>query len=215
VKPFDYGRDPRACTTYRIDFDAGRANRICWSSNPRGRSTSRRNTSTTTDNFGLARRTARRDLHGPGDLFIIDEEKDTPVVIKDGARLVALHPRESPVRRDSGGTGRCIRSRSNADDFEADHGVRSTSPRRRFTLTLRDEWLRALHLRAADARHATRTRSRFRNAHSNVESDEVLYYVARQVRGGRRGVEESSFTLHPHGIPHGPAPPARLSPVAT
>ena len=37
-------------------------------------------------------------------------------------------------------------------------------------------------------------------AHSNVESDEVLYYV-RGSFGSRRGAEESSFTLHPHGIP--------------
>jgi homogentisate 1,2-dioxygenase len=42
-------------------------------------------------------------------------------------------------------------------------------------------------------------------AHSNVESDEVLYYVQGQF-GSRRGVEEASLTLHPHGIPHGPHP---------
>ena len=41
--------------------------------------------------------------------------------------------------------------------------------------------------------------------HSNLESDEVLYYVRGRF-GSRRGVEESSFTLHPHGIPHGPHP---------
>ena len=42
-------------------------------------------------------------------------------------------------------------------------------------------------------------------AHSNVESDEVLYYVRGQF-GSRRGVEIGSLTLHPHGIPHGPHP---------
>ena len=42
-------------------------------------------------------------------------------------------------------------------------------------------------------------------AHSNVEADEVLYYV-RGKFGSRRGVEEASFTLHPRGIPHGPHP---------
>src|SRR5262249_305212 len=42
-------------------------------------------------------------------------------------------------------------------------------------------------------------------AHSNVDADEVLYYV-RGHFGSRRGVEESSFTLHPRGIPHGPHP---------
>src|SRR5207247_11225723 len=42
-------------------------------------------------------------------------------------------------------------------------------------------------------------------AHSNVQADEVLYYV-RGWFGSRRGVEEGSFTLHPRGLPHGPHP---------
>ena len=42
-------------------------------------------------------------------------------------------------------------------------------------------------------------------AHSNVQADEVLYYVRGRF-GSRRGGEESSFTLHPRGIPHGPHP---------
>jgi homogentisate 1,2-dioxygenase len=42
-------------------------------------------------------------------------------------------------------------------------------------------------------------------AHSNVQADEVLYYV-RGKFGSRRGVEEASITLHPRGIPHGPHP---------
>ena len=42
-------------------------------------------------------------------------------------------------------------------------------------------------------------------AHSNVQADEVLYYVKGHF-GSRRGVEEGSITLHPHGIPHGPHP---------
>ena len=42
-------------------------------------------------------------------------------------------------------------------------------------------------------------------AHSNVESDELLYYVRGEF-GSRKGVESGSLTLHPHGIPHGPHP---------
>src|SRR5205085_9579242 len=42
-------------------------------------------------------------------------------------------------------------------------------------------------------------------AHSNVQADEVLYYVRGRF-GSRRGVEEASITLHPRGIPHGPHP---------
>ncbi|HEY1014915.1 MAG TPA: homogentisate 1,2-dioxygenase [Herpetosiphonaceae bacterium] len=41
--------------------------------------------------------------------------------------------------------------------------------------------------------------------HSNVESDEVLYYVEGNFMS-RRGVELGSITLHPSGMPHGPHP---------
>lgn len=41
--------------------------------------------------------------------------------------------------------------------------------------------------------------------HSNVDSDEVLYYVAGDFMS-RTGVSEGSVTLHPMGIPHGPQP---------
>src|SRR5271170_108734 len=42
---------------------------------------------------------------------------------------------------------------------------------------------------------------------SNVDSDEVLYYVNDEF-GSRKGIEEGSITLHPLGIPHGPQPGA-------
>jgi homogentisate 1,2-dioxygenase len=41
--------------------------------------------------------------------------------------------------------------------------------------------------------------------HSNIDSDEVLYYVNGNF-GSRKGIERSSITLHPRGIPHGPHP---------
>jgi homogentisate 1,2-dioxygenase len=41
--------------------------------------------------------------------------------------------------------------------------------------------------------------------HSNIDSDEVLYYVEGEFMS-RRGVKESSITLHPGGMPHGPQP---------
>lgn len=43
--------------------------------------------------------------------------------------------------------------------------------------------------------------------HSNVDSDEVMYYVNDRY-GARKGIEEGSITLHPLGIPHGPQPGA-------
>jgi homogentisate 1,2-dioxygenase len=41
--------------------------------------------------------------------------------------------------------------------------------------------------------------------HSNVDSDEVLYYVEGDFMS-RKGIEQASFTIHPNGIPHGPHP---------
>ncbi|GAB4177910.1 MAG: homogentisate 1,2-dioxygenase [Calditrichia bacterium] len=41
--------------------------------------------------------------------------------------------------------------------------------------------------------------------HSNVDSDEVIYYVEGNFMS-RRGIEKGSITLHPEGIPHGPQP---------
>ncbi len=41
--------------------------------------------------------------------------------------------------------------------------------------------------------------------HSNIDSDEVLYYVEGNFMS-RKGIDMASFTLHPGGLPHGPHP---------
>ena len=41
--------------------------------------------------------------------------------------------------------------------------------------------------------------------HSNVMSDEVIYYASSEFMS-RKGIEYGSLTLHPDGIPHGPHP---------
>jgi homogentisate 1,2-dioxygenase len=43
--------------------------------------------------------------------------------------------------------------------------------------------------------------------HSNIDSDEVLYYVDGDFMS-RNHVEQGFFSLHPGGIPHGPHPGA-------
>ena len=42
-------------------------------------------------------------------------------------------------------------------------------------------------------------------SHSNVMSDEVLYYANAEFMS-RKGIEYGSITLHPDGLPHGPQP---------
>ncbi|HRH57125.1 MAG TPA: homogentisate 1,2-dioxygenase [Chitinophagales bacterium] len=43
--------------------------------------------------------------------------------------------------------------------------------------------------------------------HSNIDSDEMLYYVDGDFMS-RNNIEQGHITLHPKGIPHGPAPGA-------
>ena len=93
----------------------------------------------------------------------------------------------------------------NADDFEPITEAESIS-RRRYTkrLTRFPDSSSALS-RARRMLDTHPDAIKVPYAHSNVQADEVLYYV-RGNFGSRRGVEESSFTLHPRGIPHGPHP---------
>ena len=42
-------------------------------------------------------------------------------------------------------------------------------------------------------------------AHSNIDSDEVIYYVDGEFMS-RKGIEKESITYHPMGLPHGPQP---------
>ena len=48
--------------------------------------------------------------------------------------------------------------------------------------------------------------------HSNLQSEEMIYYVSGNF-GSRKGISVGSITLHPSGLPHGPAPasPRKLS----
>ena len=41
--------------------------------------------------------------------------------------------------------------------------------------------------------------------HSNLQSEEMIYYVSGNF-GSRKGISVGSITLHPSGLPHGPAP---------
>jgi homogentisate 1,2-dioxygenase len=41
--------------------------------------------------------------------------------------------------------------------------------------------------------------------HSNIDSDEIMYYVEGNYKA-RRGITSGSISVHPQGIPHGPHP---------
>jgi homogentisate 1,2-dioxygenase len=198
-KPFDYVVIPR-CTTYAFEFDtdtqpdllviesAGQVNIPPRYLNSDGQ-------------LRLGAPYSERDLHGPSELLVIDKDADTPVIIKDGSQLsryvLANHPFDVV-----GWDGLVYPFTFNADDFEPITGTIHQPPPIHLTFETNGFVLCTFAPRMLDT-HPEAIKVPY--AHSNVESDEVLYYV-RGKFGSRRGVEESSFTLHPHGIPHGPHP---------
>jgi homogentisate 1,2-dioxygenase len=198
-KPFDYIVIPH-CTTYRVDFDAETSPDllVIESSNnvtipprylnPDGQ-------------VRLGAPYSERDFHGPSETVIFDREQDTTVVIKDGQRLtrytLAQHPFDVV-----GWDGMVYPFTFNADDFEPITGTIHQPPPIHQTFEATGYVLCTFAPRLLDT-HPEAIKVPY--AHSNVQADEVLYYV-RGKFGSRRGVEEGSFTLHPRGIPHGPHP---------
>jgi homogentisate 1,2-dioxygenase len=198
-KPFDYVVIPR-CTTYRLEFDATikpdlfiieSANTIDVPKrylNPDGQ-------------LRLGAPYYERDLHGPRDLEVIDKEEDTLVVIKDGTRLtrytLASHPFDVV-----GWDGMTYPFTFNADDFEPITGTIHQPPPIHQTFEATGFVVCTFAPRMLDT-HPESVKVPY--AHSNIQADEVLYYVRGRF-GSRRGVEEASITLHPRGIPHGPHP---------
>ena len=199
VRPFDYVVVPRI-TTYRLDFEAGSdpdlliieaSNTLVFPPrylNPDGQ-------------FRLGAPFCERDLHGPTPSEPIDREQDETVLIKDGGRLsrytLAQHPFDVV-----GWDGMVYPFTFNADDFEPITGTIHQPPPIHQTFEAPGLVICTFAPRLLDT-HPDAIKVPY--AHSNVQADEVLYYVRGRF-GSRRGVEEGSFTLHPRGIPHGPHP---------
>src|SRR5271170_6858519 len=199
VRDFDYVVIPR-CTTYRLEFEPAcqpdllvieAAGNIAIPGkylNADGQ-------------LKLGAPYSERDLHGPLEVAPIDLEQETGVVIKDGCRLthytLASHPFDVV-----GWDGMVYPYTFNADDFEPITGRIHQPPPVQQTFEAPGFVICTFAPRMLDTDPDA---IKVPYAHSNVQSDEVLYYVRGRF-GSRRGVEEGSFTLHPRGIPHGPHP---------
>jgi homogentisate 1,2-dioxygenase len=198
-RAFDYVVIPR-CTTYRLEFDAGAqpdlfvieaAGNIIIPAkylNPDGQ-------------VRLGAPYSERDLHGPREPLVIDREQDESILIKDGRRLtrytMAHHPFDVV-----GWDGLVYPFTFNADDFEPITGTVHQPPPVQQTFDAPGFVVCTFAPRLLDT-HPEAIKVPY--AHSNVQADEVLYYVRGRF-GSRRGVEEASITLHPRGVPHGPHP---------
>jgi homogentisate 1,2-dioxygenase len=144
---------------------------------------------------------SERDFHGPTEIAFTDKEEPTPVIVKDGARLTRYVLGQHPFDV-VGWDGMVYPYTFNADDFEPITGKIHQPPPVHQTFEAPGFVVCTFAPRMLDT-HPDAIKVPY--AHSNVQADEVLYYVRGRF-GSRRGVEEASFTLHPRGIPHGPHP---------
>ena len=132
---------------------------------------------------------------------VVDRDEETSILIKDGTRLtrytMAHHPFDV-----AGWDGMAYPFTFNADDFEPITGTIHQPPPIHLTFETNGFVLCTFAPRLLDT-HPEAIKVPY--AHSNVQADEMLYYVRGRF-GSRRGVEDASITLHPRGIPHGPHP---------
>lgn len=142
-----------------------------------------------------------RDFHAPQEPLFVDQEAETPILTKDHDRwtrvVMAHHPFDVV-----GWDGFIYPYTFNALDFEPLTGTVHLPPPFQQTFECRGFVICTFAPRHLD-HHPEAIKVPY--VHSNVEADEVLFYVLGNF-GSRKGVERGSFTLHPGGIPHGPHP---------
>ena len=144
---------------------------------------------------------SERDFRIPRDLRTFDEKGDFPLIVKqyDGLNEVVLdhHPLEVV-----GWDGMFYPWAFNIHDFEPIVGrvhqpppVHQTFQGDGFVICSFCPRPYDFHPEALPAPYN----------HSNVDSDEVLFYASSEFMS-RKGIEYGSVTHHPDGIPHGPHP---------
>jgi homogentisate 1,2-dioxygenase len=142
-----------------------------------------------------------RDIRGPEQLITIDEKGEYEVITKSRGSLhshvLGHHPLDV-----AGWDGYLYPWAFNIADFEPITGrihqpppVHQTFEGHNFVVCSFVPRLFDYHPEAIPAPYY----------HSNVNSDELLYYVEGNFMS-RKGVQLESITLHPSGIPHGPHP---------
>ncbi len=142
-----------------------------------------------------------RDMRLPENLETHDEEGDFQVMIKKQGMIYPYTYKTHPFDA-IGWDGFVYPFIFNIEDFEPITGrvhqpppVHQTFEGRNFVICSFCPRLFDYHPEAVPAPYN----------HSNVDSDEILYYVDGDFMS-RKHVEKGMITLHPKGIPHGPHP---------
>jgi homogentisate 1,2-dioxygenase len=187
-------------TTWRLEPDPGADHRILYLESPTELVAPRRYRN---DYGQLLEHSpySNRDLRAPEETPSRDDEGDFTIHLKVRGKVTAYHYRHHPFDV-VGWDGYLFPYVFNIGDFEPITGRIHQPPPVHQTFAARNYVVCSFVPRKFDY-HPLAIPAPYN--HSNINSDEVIYYVAGNFMS-RRGVEISSFTVHPAGIPHGPHP---------
>ncbi len=187
-------------TTWRLNQDAGASHRMLYLESPSEIVPPKRYRN---DWGQLLEHSpfSQRDIRLPEEVPPRDEQGDFVIWVRVRGRLTAYHYRHHPFDV-VGWDGYLFPYIFNIGDFEPITGRIHQPPPVHQTFAGRNYVVCSFVPRKFDY-HPLAIPAPYN--HSNINSDEVIYYVAGNFMS-RRGVDVSSFTLHPAGIPHGPHP---------
>ena len=144
-----------------------------------------------------------RDIRTPQNLVTIDKQGDFLIKTKKKGVLYGLHYAHHPFDV-IGWDGCCYPYAFSIHDFEPITGRVHQPPPTHQTFEANNFVVCSFCPRLYDY-HPNAIPAPYN--HSNIDSDEVLYYVAGDFMS-RKNVTRGMITLHPAGIPHGPHPGA-------
>lgn len=187
-------------TTWRLDPDPGSAQRMLWLECPGELEAPKRYRN---DYGQLLEHSpfSQRDIHPPEDVPPREETGEFIVDVRSTDRVTAYHYRTHPFDL-VGWDGYLWPFRFSIHDFQPITGRVHQPPPVHQTFQARNFVVCSFVPRKFDY-HPLAIPAPYH--HSNINSDEVIYYVAGNFMS-RRGVGVGSFTAHPAGIPHGPHP---------
>ncbi|MEA2652349.1 MAG: homogentisate 1,2-dioxygenase, partial [Chloroflexota bacterium] len=202
--PIDYGPGDYLVipigTTFRLRPADGSAQRMLWVESPSSIVPPKRYR----NDFGQLLEHSpycERDIRPPAEVPPTLEDGDFVIEVKTRGKVTAYHYRHHPFDL-VGWDGHLWPFAFNIGDFEPITGRVHQPPPVHQTFAGRNYVICSFVPRKFDY-HPLAIPAPYN--HSNINSDEVIYYVAGNFMS-RRGVDISSFTVHPAGIPHGPHP---------
>lgn len=187
-------------TTFRLVPDAGVDQRMLWLECPSEIEPPRRYR----NDYGQLLEHApyyQRDIRPPDEMAPHTEDGDFVILVRSRDRITPYHYQHHPFDL-VGWDGYLWPFAFNIGDFEPITGRVHQPPPVHLTFQPRNFVVCSFVPRKFDY-HPLAIPAPYN--HSNINSDEVIYYVAGNFMS-RRGVDISSFTVHPAGIPHGPHP---------